>query len=201
MSLSLPLNEDQRDCLQEVTNIAMGAAGESLADFTKTFVTISIPKIRCVGTETFIECLSQLKDHKKISAVSQPFSLGEDDCRAVVAISDESFADLSEFTGRNIDSDAIARSLLFDLCDAITNICLARLADMMELPIAIGQPSITALHQPLETLNKELPDSMQSVSVEINYHIEEHPFNCDLLLLFPESSIGTVVQSLDQLLA
>ncbi len=201
MSLALPLSEDQRDCLQELTNIAMGAAGESLADFTNTFVTISIPKIRCVRAETFTECLSQLQGHKQVSAVKQSYTLGSNNCVAMVAISDESFADLSEFTGRCIKGDDVATSLLFDLCDAITQICLTRLADMMELPININPPEVMALHQPLEALNKALPDNLGTISVEINYHLEKHRFNCDLLLLFPKSSMTTVTHSLDQLLA
>lgn len=201
MSQTLPLNEDQRDCLQELTNIAMGAAGESLADFTNTFVTISIPKIRCVSSECFIESLSQLKNHKQVSAVSQAFILGDDDCMAMVAISDESFTDLSEFTGRDLNDDKTAEALLVDLCNTITHICLTRLADMMEKSVDISAPNVVALHQPLTSLEYGLPSEMKTVAVEINYHIEEHPFNCDLLLLFPEPSIPMVTATLDELLS
>ncbi|MFX8585745.1 chemotaxis protein CheC, partial [Acinetobacter baumannii] len=42
----LQLNEDQRDALQEVTNIAMGQAASKLAELLNSFVEISIPRIK-----------------------------------------------------------------------------------------------------------------------------------------------------------
>ncbi len=39
-------SEDQRDCLQEIVNVAMGQAGDSLARLLEVFVTLSVPKIQ-----------------------------------------------------------------------------------------------------------------------------------------------------------
>ena len=48
----LALTEDQRDCLQEVVNVAMGQAGDSLARFLEVFIHLSVPRIRQVARRT-----------------------------------------------------------------------------------------------------------------------------------------------------
>ena len=47
----LALTEDQRDCLQEVVNVAMGQAGDSLARFLEVFIHLSVPRIRLVARQ------------------------------------------------------------------------------------------------------------------------------------------------------
>ena len=48
MSIVLPLDEEQRDALQELLNISMGQAANSLAQLIETKIDISIPKITSV---------------------------------------------------------------------------------------------------------------------------------------------------------
>ena len=48
MSIVLPLDEEQRDALQELLNISMGQAANSLAQLIETKIDISIPKISAV---------------------------------------------------------------------------------------------------------------------------------------------------------
>ncbi len=56
---NVSFSEDQRDALQELTNIAMGQAGASLATLRDTFVDLSIPRIRVVEViELTPSCLS-----------------------------------------------------------------------------------------------------------------------------------------------
>ena len=49
MNRTLALSEDQRDCLQEVVNVAMGQAGDSLARFLEVFIQLSVPRIQQIG--------------------------------------------------------------------------------------------------------------------------------------------------------
>ena len=51
MNDSLALTEDQRDCLQEGVNVAMGQAGDSLARFLEVFIHLSVPRIRLLMRE------------------------------------------------------------------------------------------------------------------------------------------------------
>jgi chemotaxis protein CheY-P-specific phosphatase CheC len=199
MSLALPLNEDQRDCLQELTNVAMGAAAESLATFTDTFVNLPIPCIRCVNSSDLIDSLKQVEGYERLSSISQMFKFSGLNCYALIVINDESIQDLARFTGRSLSDDEGITQLLHDLCDTINSTCFDRLGEMLEHPAESKGAVVNSLHVPLESIQmEEIANSHQLVSVEINYHIENNPFNCDLLLLFPEDSLDELTDVLNK---
>jgi len=212
MSLALPINEDQRDCLQELTNVAMGAAAESLANFTGTFVNLPIPKILCIDSTRFIESLGQVEGYESLSSVSQLFKISGLDCYAMIVINDESINDLARFTGRSLlnddkvnngkVNDDKVKALLHDLCSTINKTCLDRFGEMIEGKLEVDEPpKVNDLHVPLESIHIDsLSYSEKLLSVEINYHIENQPFNCDLLLLFPEDSLDELISVLDELM-
>ena len=55
MSIVLPLDEEQRDALQELLNISMGQAANSHAQLIETKIDIVIPKISAVTpTQVYI---------------------------------------------------------------------------------------------------------------------------------------------------
>ena len=207
--LPLPLSEDQRDCLQEIANVAMGAAGESLAGLTKSFVELSIPVIRAIRPAQIPMALRSLANGdeggqetgKKVSAVAQAFRTSATDGYALVVITEPSFNDLARASGRNIDSDAVAAELLLELASTINNTCLPGLAETLESAVEIDDPEVLSLHVDLADLHFDTISTWErAVSVEINYHLEQHPFNCDLLLLYPEAAIDNLRQALDRLL-
>ncbi len=201
MGMALPLNEDQRDCLQEITNVAMGAAAESLANFTDTFVHLPIPCIRCVDSGDLVDSLKEVEGYEKLSSISQMFKFSGLNCYALIVINDESLEDLARFTGRTIANDDALKSLLYDLCTTINNTCFDRFSEMIENAIDVDSPSINSLHVPLESIHMDqIENSHQLLSVEINYHIEDHPFNCDLLLLFPDDTVEELTQVLNKLI-
>jgi hypothetical protein len=96
------------------------------------------------------------------------------------------------------DDDGI-KQLLHDLCETINNTCFDRLGEMIENPVETGSPSINSMRVPLESIQMEaIASSHQLVSVEINYHIENHPFSCDLLLLFPDDTLEELTHVLNK---
>ncbi|BFM17199.1 hypothetical protein R50073_33820 [Maricurvus nonylphenolicus] len=203
MSLPLPFTEDQRDALQEVINVAMGAAGESLAAFAEVFVQLPIPVIRYIEPGDLKSALSAVDEGEKVSVVAQRFSSDANEGFALVAITESSFRDLSEFTGREVTNDTVAAELLTDLSATIATTCLNRLSEMAEVPMTPAEsPEVVTLHSPLNEFSfADILGWDAVVSAEINYHLENHPFNCDLVLLFPESGVEDMKMRLDALLA
>jgi len=131
MSELLTLTEDQRDCLQEVVNVAMGQAGDSLARFLEVFINLSIPRIRLVAKEDLGQELAALVggDDCKVSGVSQGFYHVEDGSgirgEAIVVFGDSSFselADLLDYDGELTDS--AEKELLMDVTNVLNGACL-----------------------------------------------------------------------------
>ena len=68
------LNEEQRDALQEVANLAMGQAATRLATLLDTFIELSVPRVRVVDV---CDAAAALRDmtgiNEAVTAVRQGF--------------------------------------------------------------------------------------------------------------------------------
>lgn len=203
MTEPLPITEDQRDCLQEVSNVAMGAAAEALAAFSKVFVEMSIPKIRYIKPAELPEALASLQGGDLISGVVQEYKVGNLQAYVLTMITEPSFQDLSEQTGLPIGNDDEAIALLVKLSETINNVGLPVFADQFgDVSVEfVGEPKVAALHQPLSGLTLgEISQWENVLTTEMNYHLEGHPFNCDLLLVTPDSSLAQLAPALESLL-
>jgi len=69
------LSNDQHDALQELTNIAMGQAGASLATLLDEFVDLSVPRIRMVAVVDLPQALPCANRSKVICAAKQSLFL------------------------------------------------------------------------------------------------------------------------------
>ncbi len=203
MGKTLPISEDQRDCLQEVCNVALGAGGEALAQFANVFVQLPVPYIRYLQPESITEALASLRGDAPLSGVMQVYQLDGHSCYALTVLTEDSIIDLAALAGLSCADDKDTTALLYRLSDTLTDVCLPILATQLGFDQhgVTGPPSLIALHQPFDQF---FPSEFQSTSAvltaEMNYHLEGHPFNCDLVLAFPDASCKALCASLDRLL-
>ncbi|WP_101760431.1 hypothetical protein [Oceanicoccus sp. KOV_DT_Chl] len=71
--VSAEFNEDIRDGIQEISNIAVGAAADKIARSFSTFVTIPIPKVHLLESADIMMALGAIEDGERVTAVTQPF--------------------------------------------------------------------------------------------------------------------------------
>ncbi|MFB9123081.1 chemotaxis protein CheC, partial [Paraburkholderia dipogonis] len=68
------LNEDQRDALQEVANLAMGQAATRLARLLDAFIELSVPRVKVVEVSEAAQALREMTGiEDTVSAVRQGF--------------------------------------------------------------------------------------------------------------------------------
>lgn len=200
MNLALPLSEDQRDCLQELTNVAIGAAAESLAELTNHFITLPIPQIRFVNTQNLLESFEQINTIELSTVVKQSCCVGEFDCLALLVVGDSSVQALADSVDP-ILADKNESDLIEMLYTTISDTCFDRLSEVLEVDIIQRDIEVPLRHAELKQIDMhDLIDTDKSISVEIDYHSESKPFNCHLMLVFPEHAITPLALSLDRLL-
>jgi chemotaxis protein CheY-P-specific phosphatase CheC len=201
MNYALPLNEDQRDCLQEITNVAIGAAAECLANFTHQFVCLPIPNIRCVDAPVIISSFDELQTQTPLSVVSQQCLVGNLACQALMIVNDESFKGFATFTNREIAREGDDSALLEDLFCQLSDTCFERFSEMFEVPVVRQNPTLEGVRVPPENFDlQSITQAKQLIAVEVNYHIESSSVACHMMLLFPDNSIQDLVVNLDRLL-
>lgn len=202
------LTEDQRDCLQEVVNVAMGQAGDSLARFLEVFVHLSVPRIRLVTREELNPELEKMVGGADVdvSGVSQGFYQMDSGSgirgEAIVVFTDSSFKELADLLAyEDIQSEETEKELLLDITNILNGACLNGVGEQMEVELGFSPPAIMGQHMPIaRLLEHEKASWDHALLVEISYTLEDRSFTCSMFLLMPGDSIEVVKAKLDWLL-
>lgn len=195
---SSPFNEDQRDALQEIQNIAMGQAGRSLAEVFGTFIPLSIPQIHVVSPQEINGVLAQTIGEIEVSAVRQCFS-GTIRGESFVIFKKQDYKVLSEMLDH--PGDLISETedeLLLDISNILIGAFHSCVRDVLRIDISASPPSLIAKGQDIRRLNLAEPTSSKNfVMIEIVFEIDQKGFCCHLAQLMPDQSIETLKDSLD----
>lgn len=205
------LSNDQRDALQELTNIAMGQAGASLATLLDEFVDLSVPRIRVVEVIDVPPVLAELVGKTNlVSAVRQSFQgylrgeaiiiFGEPGCQAL--------ADLMGFEGELGESGE--NELLLDVANVLSGACLGGMMEQIRnftesdgpVELSYSMPSMMARQVMAEELID--PKKVQwshALLLEVNFTIKNRDFIAHLTMLMPEEGIEKIRVITDQFLA
>lgn len=194
-----PLTEDQRDALQEVLNIAMGQAGDSLARILDAFVELSVPRIRFVEVsmvtsiiEEFVPCSGE------VTAVRQAFF---DDLRgeALIIFDQNGCRDLADLMGYDDNLDAQAeQELLLDVSNVLVGAILNGVTNTLGTHLSYSAPSIMAERTLLnQIITPENVPWTHSALLEVNYSLKDRNFRSHLLLFMAEEAIEALRKAVD----
>lgn len=195
-----PYTEDQNDALQEVVNIAMGQAGDSLARILGNFVELSVPRIRLVSVEDVIKTVTTMVDAKaEISAVRQAFSnslRGE----AIVVFAQSGADDLADLMGYDTEMDQSAeQELLLEVGNLLVGAVINGISETLETDLSFSAPSLMAERTPLErVLVPEQLSWSHALLLEVNFTVEGRDFKCHLLMFMTEEAIDSLRTILDE---
>ncbi|MCG8534249.1 MAG: hypothetical protein MI808_04070 [Pseudomonadales bacterium] len=205
---TLALTEDQRDCLQEVVNVAMGQAGDSLARFLEVFIHLSVPRIRLVSRQELAPELEKMVGGSdvSVSGVSQGFYQMDTGAgirgEAIVVFTDSSFKELADLLAYEEElAEESEKELLLDVTNILNGACLNGVGEQMEMELGFSPPAIMGQHMPIaKLLEQDQAKWDHALLVEITYTLEDRSFTCTMFLLMPGESIEVVKTELDRLL-
>lgn len=192
--------EDQNDALQEVVNIAMGQAGDSLARILGHFVELSVPRIRLVTTQDVITTVTGMVDtNAEISAVRQAFSnslRGE----AIVVFAQAGADDLADLMGYDTDLDQSAeQELLLEVSNLLVGAIITGISETLETELSFSAPSLMAEREPLDrVLVPEQLSWSHALLMEVNFTVEGRDFRCHMLMFMTEETIDSLRGILDE---
>ena len=195
------LSEDHRDCLQEISNVAMGQAGDHLARLLNSFVILSIPHV-AVLSPTEIAMAVQTVNGNSVSGVCQGFIGGGIAGEAMLLFNDTSFTDLAKLMEFDeVVTQCAERELLIDATNILVGALLRGIAEQMDIEFSFGPPAILGQHQELDKLlSSDTVRWNHALVIEVNYQIEDYNVQCDLLVVITESSLKQVLAKVDYLL-
>ncbi|MEJ2553663.1 MAG: chemotaxis protein CheC [Gammaproteobacteria bacterium] len=196
------LTPDQTDTLQEIVNIAMGQAGDSLARVLDSFVQLSVPRIKLTEVANIGPGIADLvKNDMMITAVRQSFY---DDLsgEAIIIFGAEGCHDLSDLMGYQNELDPLTeKEVLFDVSNILVGACLNGIAEQLNADLSFAAPSLIAENTSARALLA--PDNLPwdyALQVEVNFKLEQRNFMSHLIIMMAEDAIGSLQRSLDAFL-
>lgn len=196
---AIDLTDEQKEVLQEIVNIGMGLAGDSLARILKTFVELSIPRISLISVDSINNEISNLVGDKAlVTAVRQAFFSywrGE----AIIVYDQNGCNELAALMGYSEDLDKNAEvELLLDVGNVIVGACLNGIAEQLGVDVNFSPPSVVATNIPVDTLfDPKKMNWEHTLLIEVNFGLENMRFKSHLFTMMSEETIKTLKNDLD----
>lgn len=198
----LELSEDQRDGIQEISNIAVGEAADKIARSFSTFVQMPIPSVRLVDSADVMMALSAVEDGQRVTAVTQPFFGAGISGEALLIFTDASMGELTQLMGYEPTNDDHQQvELVLEMASLLNGSCIQGFCGQLDMSVLLKHPSMHGQHTALaEILSGRNFPWHQALAIELNYVFENYDITCDLLILFHEDSLPKIFEQLDFLI-
>lgn len=193
---------DMRDACQEIANVAMGRAADLLAKLLDVFVLLPIPNVNVLEVSELTMALKATEESSTVSALCQGFIGAGVAGEALLLFHDSSFQDMAKLMGvANPEDKQTEIEVLIDTGNVLIGAFLNGISEQLDMKFSQAHPVVLGHHC---TVNDLIHDNSEkwhrTLAMEINYRIENHNIQCDLLLLFTEDSIPTLSYKLGYLL-
>jgi chemotaxis protein CheC len=194
MSIVLPLDEEQRDALQELLNISMGQAANSLAQLIETKIDISIPKISAVTPTQLYSLLFETED----AFYTRQSFLGDVHGEVMSVLSQAGLSEVATLMDYDEPlSKEDIQEIILELCNILAGACLAGLSDQLELTTNLNMPT---LFLPDKANFDEL-QWQHSLVMEVQFIIAISSFSMRVVFCLDDKSLARMKDTLDELLA
>lgn len=194
------LSEDQQDCLQEIINVAMGQASDQLARYLDTFVYLKVPSIEQVNSQYLSDTLNS--EEQAVAVVSQGF-FGYEGIRgeALLMYQPKDSDRLADLLGYEPDEMSVEEQII-DLSSILTTTFLNVFASQIDNQMSYSAPRLLASSQSeiSEHIHQQSFNWDVALKVKITYQVTDYSFNCDMILLIPESAIVNITTVIDRIL-
>lgn len=200
------LSSDQRDALQEIANIGMGAAASRLALLLDCFVTLSIPRISLVDCDELEREIRELTGEcAEVSAFRQSFRAdiagevmvvfdhpGDHSLREAIYGAD----DASHHGG------VTSRELLFEIANLLTGACISGLLEQLQRVPTFSVPRvIDASDFVVDVVKPGDAQLTRALLLDINVAVQDSGFTAHLVVLLDEHAVEQLRDAIDQFLA
>ncbi len=192
---------EHRDCIQEISNVAMGQAADLLARLLDVFVKLPIPNVNLLEVSELEMALS-LTQSQTYSAACQGFIASGIAGEALLIFSDSSFSEMARLLKYEGQLDeTIELELIMDMTSILVGACIKGIAEQLDLTFSQGHPMVLGQHVKVTDLIKSNARRWRkTLAIEITYEIENYDITCDLLLLITEDSIDNLYKRLSYLM-
>ncbi|MBP7769560.1 MAG: chemotaxis protein CheX [Aliarcobacter sp.] len=202
MNSKINLTEDEKDCLQELMNVAYGSATAAITEILDAFAKLSIPKIQIINADELTNYLADELNLEIDHLISLQQINGTLSGENMFVIDKESAINIAYKFG--LTEDEINDEELLDIVLEITNVLssstISKLAEDIDTNVSFSAPSIKILkaEEPLNTLFIPTYEKVIIISTELRF--EDLNIHAELFILTSDNSILYIKEKLKKIL-
>lgn len=202
MESKINLTEDEKDCLQELMNVAYGSATAAITEILDAFAKLSIPKIQIINA-------SELKSY-----LSKELNLDEEHLVALQqingTISGENMFVIDKKSAKNmackfgLNEEEINDEEVADIVLEITNILssstISKLAEDIDTNVSFSAPSIKTLTSINQLNNLFISKYEKVIIISTQLNFEDLNIQAELFIFTTDNSILYIKEKLNKIL-
>jgi len=197
------LNENQKDALSELINIAFSRTAASLSELTGNRIILELPKVDIVPIDELQDRL--LKEiNGDVATVHQIFS-GPVSGDALLLLDHQGAIKLASLvSGEDLEVDYMAPSLkevLMEIGNILLNACLGMFGNLLQLHITFSVPKIhlESLNVMLDTLIIAQQELTYALIAITQFKVRDSSIKGYLVIILGVSSLERLLESLEKI--
>ncbi|MCT7579252.1 chemotaxis protein CheX [Aliarcobacter butzleri] len=196
------LTEDEKDCLQELMNVAYGSATAAITEILDAFAKLSIPKIQIINANEFQPYLSKELDLEEKHLVSLQQINGTICGENMFVIDKKSAKNIAYKFG--LEEDEINEEEVCDIVLEITNILssstISKLAEDIDTDVSFSAPTINNLTSISQLNNLFISKYEKIIIISTQLNFDDLNISAELFILTTDNSILYIKEKLKKIL-
>jgi chemotaxis protein CheC len=202
MSKDIKLTEDEKDCLQELMNVAYGNATAAITEILNAFAELSIPKIQIIEASELKNYLSNelnLNQEHLVALQQINGSLNGENMFVIDKVSATNMANKFSLTNDVIEEDDI-QDITLEITNILSSSTISKLAENMETNVSFSAPSIKLLKSIDELNNIFLSQYEKVIIISTKLEFVDLNISGELFILTTDNSILFIKDKLNKIL-
>lgn len=202
MSKDIKLTEDEKDCLQELMNVAYGNATAAITEILNAFAKLSIPKIQIIEASELKNYLSNelnLNQEHLVALQQINGSLNGENMFVIDKVSATNMANKFSLTNDVIEEDDI-QDITLEITNILSSSTISKLAENMDTNVSFSAPSIKLLKSIDELNNIFLSRYEKVIIISTKLEFVDLNISGELFILTTDNSILFIKDKLNKIL-
>ena len=202
MKLDITLNEDEKDCLQELMNVAYGSATAAITEILDAFAKLSIPKIQIINADELKSYLSKELNFNVEHIISLQQINGTLCGENMFVIDKQSAKNIAYKFG--LEEDEVNDEEIADIVLEITNILssstISKLAEDIDTNVSFSAPTIKTISSIDQLKNIFISKYEKVISISTQLKFEDLDINAELFIFTTDNSILYIKEKINKIL-
>jgi chemotaxis protein CheC len=202
MISDITLSDDEKDCLQELMNVAYGSATAAISDILDAFATLSIPNIKIINADELNDYLSSELNLEVEHIVSLQQINGILSGENMFVINKESAKNIAYKFGieENEVNDEEIADVVLEITNILSSSTISKLAEDIDTNVSFSAPMIKKLTSVDQLKNLFISKYKKVITISTELKFEDLDINGELFIFTTDNSILYIKEKLNKIL-